>query len=60
MTGLPTQGSTNTAGVLYVAKFAEAVYVLHGFEKKTQRTRMADIDLAGKRYRELLIERKRK
>jgi phage-related protein len=46
--------------VLYVAKFAEAVYVLHGFEKKTQRTSKADIDLANKRYRELTIERKRK
>ena len=46
--------------VLYVAKFAEAIYVLHGFEKKTQRTPKADIDLASKRYRELLTERKRK
>lgn len=46
--------------VLYVAKFAEAVYVLHGFEKKTQRTSKADIDLANKRYRDLMIERKRK
>lgn len=32
--------------VLYVAKFEEAVYVLHTFEKKTQQTRKADIDLA--------------
>lgn len=46
--------------VLYVAKFAEAVYVLHSFEKKTQRTRKADIDLASKRYRDLLSERKSK
>lgn len=46
--------------VLYIAKFAEAVYVLHGFEKKTQRTAKADIDLANKRYRDLLNERKRK
>ena len=46
--------------VLYVAKFAEAVYVLHGFEKKSQRTSNSDIDLANKRYRELLIERKKK
>lgn len=46
--------------VLYVAKFAEAVYVLHGFEKKTRRTPKEDIDLASKRYRELLNERKRK
>jgi phage-related protein len=42
--------------VLYVAKFADAVYVLHCFQKKTQKTRKADLDLAGQRYRELLKE----
>ena len=36
--------------VLYVTKFADAVYVLHCFQKKTQKTRKADIDLAGQRY----------
>jgi phage-related protein len=46
--------------VLYVAKFAEAVYVLHAFEKKTQRTAKADINLANVRYRQLVNERKRK
>jgi phage-related protein len=40
--------------VLYVAKFEEAVYVLHAFGKKTQRTTKADIETATKRYRELL------
>jgi len=34
--------------VLYVARFEEAVYVLHAFEKKTQQTRKADIELAKK------------
>jgi phage-related protein len=34
--------------VLYIAKFAEAVYALHAFEKKTQQTRQADIELARK------------
>jgi phage-related protein len=42
--------------VMYVAKFADAVYVLHCFQKKTQTTRKADLDLAGQRYRELLKE----
>ncbi|PRP68667.1 hypothetical protein BUE93_21100 [Chromobacterium amazonense] len=42
--------------VLYVAKFADAVYVLHCFQKKTQQTGKPDIDLAAKRYRELLKE----
>lgn len=45
--------------VLYVAKFAEAVYVLHAFEKKSQRTLKTDIDLANQRYRLLLQERKK-
>ena len=42
--------------VIYVAKFAAAVYVLHCFQKKTQRTRVSDIDLATRRYRELVRE----
>ena len=42
--------------VLYVAKFEDAVYVLHCFQKKTQRTRKADLDLTGQRYRDLLKE----
>jgi phage-related protein len=39
--------------VIYVAKFAEAVYVLHAFGKKTQRTLQSDIDLAAKRYKDI-------
>ncbi|MDY7096007.1 MAG: type II toxin-antitoxin system RelE/ParE family toxin [Acidobacteriota bacterium] len=39
--------------VLYIAKFDEAIYVLHAFEKKTQRTRKADLDLARRRLRDL-------
>jgi phage-related protein len=46
--------------VLYVAKFAEAVYVLHGFEKKTQKTPKTAIDLANERYRKLVNERKKR
>ena len=37
--------------VIYVAKFADAVYVLHAFQKKTQKTRQEDIDLAARRYK---------
>lgn len=40
--------------VVYVAKFAEAVYVLHCFRKTSQRTGKPDLDLAAKRYRDLL------
>ena len=39
--------------VIYVAKFADAVHVLHAFQKKTQRTAKADLDLARKRYSEI-------
>ena len=40
--------------VLYVAKYEEAVYVIHAFEKRTAQTRDADIDLARKRLAEFL------
>jgi phage-related protein/predicted XRE-type DNA-binding protein len=39
--------------VLYVAKFDDAVYVLHCFQKKTQKTSKADLNLAAQRYRDL-------
>ena len=42
--------------VLYVAKFAETIYVLHCFQKKTQATSKADLDIAAKRYRDLAKE----
>ena len=39
--------------VFYVAKFAEGVYVLHAFEKKSQKTAQRDIDVGGQRLKEL-------
>jgi phage-related protein len=42
--------------VIYIAKFANAVYVLHCFQKKTEKTCKADVDLIAKRYRDLLKE----
>jgi phage-related protein len=42
--------------VLYLARFEDAVYVLHCFQKKTQKTRNADLDLANQRYRDLAKE----
>jgi phage-related protein len=44
--------------VFYVAKFEEAVYVLHCFVKKTQATRRADLDLGRQRYAALVEARK--
>jgi phage-related protein len=36
--------------VFYVAKFEEAVYVLHAFQKKTQKTARRDIEIGRQRY----------
>jgi len=44
--------------VIYVAKFPEAVYVLHAFEKKSRKTAKQDIELARSRFRTLIQERK--
>lgn len=43
--------------VLYITKFAEAVYVLHAFEKRSRKTSKRDLDLAKYRLRLLMIER---
>lgn len=43
--------------ILYVAKFEEAIYVLHCFQKKTQATSQQDKQIAQARYRALLQER---
>ena len=40
--------------VFYVAKYEEAVYVIHAFEKRTRQTRKADIALARKRLADFL------
>jgi phage-related protein len=42
--------------ILYVAQLAAAVYVLHCFQKKTRQTSKADLNLAEKRYRDLIRE----
>ena len=44
--------------VMYVAKFTEAVYVLHAFQKKTQKTSKQDKDTAKARYK-LVLERRK-
>lgn len=40
--------------VIYLAKLADAVYVLHCFQKKTGQTSDRDIELARRRYKELM------
>ena len=44
--------------VIYITKFGAAIYVLHCFQKKTEKTSKIDIDLAAKRYKELIKELK--
>jgi phage-related protein len=46
--------------VMYVAKFEEAVYVLHCFQKKTQATSKQDKDIATARYRAVVNARRGK
>ena len=45
--------------VLYVAAFAEGVYVLHAFEKRTRKTPPHELKVARSRYRALIDEKKR-
>ena len=40
--------------VIYTARLADAVYVLHAFQKKTQATAKRDVDLARNRYADLM------
>ena len=44
--------------VMYVAKFEEAIYVLHCFQKKTQVTSKQDKAIATARYRAVVRARK--
>lgn len=43
--------------VMYVAKFEEAIYVLHCFQKKTKKTAKYDKNIVETRYRAVLRER---
>jgi phage-related protein len=47
-----------TYRVIYTARLADAVYVLHAFQKKTQATSKQDIEMAKVRYSELMRGRK--
>ena len=49
---------TGNFRVIYTARLADAVLVLHAFQKKTQRTSQRDIELAKARFREMMKDRK--
>ncbi len=46
--------------VMYVAKFPEAVYVLHCFKKKTTSTSKHDKEITATRYKAVIQERSKK
>jgi len=40
--------------IIYIAKFEDTIYVLHAFQKKTQKTRQHDIDVAKQALKDIL------
>jgi phage-related protein len=46
--------------VFYVAQFPEAIYVLHAFQKKTERTSKQDLEIGAKRFGDVLALRQQK
>ena len=44
--------------VVYLARLPEAVYVLHTFQKKSRATASKDMELARRRFRALIAERR--
>ena len=46
--------------LIYIARFAEAVYVLHAFQKKSRKTARTDIELARLRFRTLVRDRRQR
>lgn len=51
---LRIRDKTGIYRVVYTARLAVAVYVLHAFQKKTQTTPKQDIEIAKARYNELM------
>lgn len=47
-----------TYRVIYTARMADAVYVLHAFQKKTQVTAKRDIEMAKERFDQLSWRKK--
>jgi len=45
--------------VVYVARFREAIYVLHCFGKKTRATRLVDVEIARRRLSDVVALRRR-
>lgn len=54
--GIRVRDVSGAFRVIYVARLADAIYVPHCFQEKTEKTSKADVDLASRRYRDLLKE----
>jgi phage-related protein len=52
--------ASGTFRVMYLAKFAEGIYVLHCFQKKTQAASKQDKAIAAARYRAVINARREK
>ena len=52
------RGANGAFRVIYVANLGDAIYVLHCFQKKSQRISKEDIVLATQRYKQLIEELK--
>ena len=52
-----TKVSDGIYRTVYIANLEEAVYVLHAFQKKTDKTAKSDIALAKKRFKDLVSKR---
>jgi phage-related protein len=44
--------------IFYIARFDEAIYVLHAFQKTSQKTAQTNIQLGQQRYKQMLNYRK--
>jgi len=50
--------NNNIYRVMYATKFANKIYVLHSFQKKTQKTSLKDIEIIKTRYKAIKKEEK--
>jgi phage-related protein len=46
--------ASGTYRIIYTARLADTVYVLHAFQKKTEATSPRDIEVARERFRQLM------
>ncbi|MEQ6886674.1 type II toxin-antitoxin system RelE/ParE family toxin [Salicola sp. Rm-C-2C1-2] len=50
--------SGNAYRVVYIARFEDAVHVLHAFQKKSQKTSKRDLEVATQRFKQLMTDRR--